>query len=92
MFYEASNNTFKAQELYLELLENTPDDSTTMKRLISLYKNNDMVNDAIAMLNKFLETNQVDEEAWMELCDIYLSRQNFVRAAYCYEEILSINP
>lgn len=57
MFYEAHNNTFKAQELYLEILEGTPEDSATMKRLISLYKNNDMVNDAIAMLNKYLEIN-----------------------------------
>lgn len=77
MFFESSNNIFKAQELYLELLENTPDDAITMKRLISLYKNNDMLNDAIAMMNKYLELNQVDEEAWMELCDIYLSKQNF---------------
>lgn len=51
-----------------------------------------MVNDAIAMLNKYLEINQIDEEAWSELCDIYLSRQNFTRAQYCFEEILSVNP
>lgn len=92
MFFEAHNNTFRAQEMYLEILEGTPEDQATMKRLISLYKNNDMVNDAIAMLNKYLEINQVDEEAWEELCDIYLSRQNFQKAQYCYEEILSINP
>ena len=63
-----------------------------MKRLISLYKNNDLLNDAIAMLNKYLEINQVDEEAWLELCDIYLNRQNFAKAQYCYEEILAVNP
>ena len=44
------------------------------------------------MLNKYLEINQVDEEAWCELCDIYLSRQNFAKAAYCFEEVLSANP
>ena len=27
MFYEAHNNTFKAQELYLEILESTPEDA-----------------------------------------------------------------
>ena len=74
MFYEASNNTFKAQEIYLEIIESTPEDHSTLKRLISLYKNNNMVNDAIAMLNKYLEVNQVDEEAWNELCDMYLQR------------------
>jgi two-component SAPR family response regulator len=45
-----------------------------MKRLISLCRHNDMTNDAIAMLNKYLEINQVDEEAWVELCDMYLAR------------------
>lgn len=92
MMFEASNNTFKAQELYLEILQGTPEDANTMKRLISLYKNNDMVNDAISMLNKYLEINQCDEEAWSELCDIYLNRQNFAKAAYCMEEVLASNP
>ena len=74
MFYEAQGNTFKAQELYLEILEGTPEDNQTMKRLISLYKHNDLMNDAIAMLNKYLQVNQVDDEAWLELCEIYLGR------------------
>ena len=74
MYHEASSNTFKAQEIYLEILESTPEDSATMKRLISLYRYNDMANEAIGMLNKYLEINQVDEEAWHELCDMYLSR------------------
>jgi hypothetical protein len=42
MYYEAQQNTFKAQEIYLEILEGTPEDYFTMKRLISLYRNNDM--------------------------------------------------
>jgi len=64
----------------------------TMKRLIALCRHNDMQNDAIAMLNKYLEINQVDEEAWVELCDMYLARQNFLKAQYCYEELLAANP
>ena len=57
MFYEASNNTFKAQEIYTEILESTPEDGLTTKRLISLFRNNDMLNEAIGMLNKYLEVN-----------------------------------
>jgi len=74
MFYEAKGDIFRAQELYLEILEGTPEDSFTMKRLISLYRNNDSVNDAISMCNKYIEINQVDEEAWSELLDIYLNK------------------
>lgn len=80
MYYEAAGSIFKAQEIYLEILESTPEDSMTLKRLISLCRHNDMQNDAIAMLNKYLELNQIDEEAWMDLCDMYLSRQNFLKA------------
>ena len=51
-----------------------------------------MTNEAIAMLNMYLEVNQVDEEAWMELCDLYLQKQNFVKAQYCFEELIAANP
>ena len=44
------------------------------------------------MMNKYLEINQVDEEAWYEMADMYLSRQNFQKAQYCYEELLAVNP
>ena len=74
MYYEAAGTIFKAQEIYLEILETTPEDSATMKRLISLCRHNDMTNEAIGMLNKYLEINQVDEEAWVELCDMYLAK------------------
>lgn len=70
----------KAQEIYQELLETCPQDAHTVKRLVSLFKNNDLQNDAIFVLNKYLEVNQNDEEAWLELCDMYLSKQNFAKA------------
>ena len=44
------------------------------------------------MLNKYIEVNQEDIEAWMELCDIYLSKQSYAKAIYCFEELLSIHP
>ena len=57
MWYEAQGSSLKAQEIYRELLETCPQDSLTVKRLISLFRNNDMQNDAIFVLNKYLETN-----------------------------------
>lgn len=38
------------------------------------------IGDAINLLNKYLETNQADTEAWNELTDIYLSKQNYEKA------------
>ena len=31
-------------------------------------------------------------EAWLELTDIYLAKLNYVKAAFCYEEVLSMQP
>lgn len=31
-------------------------------------------------------------EAWYELADVYLSKQNYEKAQFCYEEILSNQP
>ena len=36
--------------------------------------------------------NQDDVEAWIELSDIYLSKQNFTKALFCYEEIIANMP
>ena len=33
-----------------------------------------------------------DTEAWMELTDLYISEQDFAKAAYCMEELLLHNP
>ena len=33
-----------------------------------------------------------DFEAWMELCDLYLSQQDYTKAAFCVEELLMSNP
>ncbi len=44
------------------------------------------------MLNRYLETNQQDTEAWLELSDIYLAKQNYSKAMFCYEEILATQP
>lgn len=74
MLHESMHDTMRAQEIYLEILEKTPEDGLTVKRLVSFYRNNDMLSEAITLLNKYLESNQVDEEAWQELCDIYLSK------------------
>jgi cytochrome c-type biogenesis protein CcmH/NrfG len=46
-------------------------------------------NEALIVLNKFVETNQEDAEAWGEMASIYMNKQNYSKAAYCYEEILA---
>ena len=48
--------------------------------------------EAIALLNKFVELNQQDQESWLELADMYHSQQNYAKAIHCYEEIMIRTP
>lgn len=57
-----------------------------------MYRDNDMLNEAITLLNQYLEVNSMDSDAWTELSDIYLTKQNYQKAQFCYDEILSNNP
>jgi len=45
-----------------------------MKRLVALYRDMQWHSEAIGVLNKYVEVNMEDTEAWTELADIYLSR------------------
>ncbi len=43
--------------------------------MVCMYKHNNDVKTAVKILNKYLEVNMVDEDAWLELADIHLSKQ-----------------
>ena len=73
MYHEAIGQGSKAQEIYLELIQSNPSDSATVKRLVALWRDmGGFLKNSIELLNKYLETNQDDSEAWAELADIYL--------------------
>jgi hypothetical protein len=44
---------------------------------VALERDANRLSEAITLLNKYLEVNQQDMEAWLELTDIYLSRLNY---------------
>ena len=80
MLHEALQDHEKAIDIYTELLTVNPNDSQTLKRLVALERDRDHTNEAISLLNKYLEVNMQDTEAWLELTDIYLQKQNYSRA------------
>jgi len=88
-FHEASGDIVKAQDIYLDMIERNPEDNQTIKRLVSLYRDMDMLSQAVTLLNKYLECHQEDFEAWSELGEIYLQKQNYSKALFCYEEVLT---
>jgi tetratricopeptide (TPR) repeat protein len=92
IFFEYSGKFTDAEKVYDSLLETNPLDKLSWKRKVSLLRTTGHIDQAINEMNKYLEVFQDDLEAWEELCDIYLAMQHFVQAAFCYEEILLMNP
>ena len=41
---------------------------------------------------QYLETYQCDAESWFELAEIYLGEHEYEKAAFCFEELIVINP
>lgn len=60
--------------------------------MVAIERDANRTAEAITLLNKYLEVNQQDIEAWLELTDIYLSKLNYSKAQFCYEEILTLQP
>ena len=72
IYYEGKGNLDKASDIYMELLEGSMMDSSTMKRMIAIYRDREMFSECIQMINKYLEVNMNDFDLWLELADIYL--------------------
>ena len=92
MLYEAQYDLQRARDIYNELLAANPSDAQTLKRIVALERDSNKTGEAITLLNKYLEVNQQDVDAWLELTDIYLSKLNYSKAQFCYEEILTLQP
>lgn len=44
--------------------------------------------EAIASLNEYLYDFINDTEAWAELAELYVREMDFIRATFCFEEVL----
>lgn len=44
------------------------------------------------LLVEYLDTYMADKEAWAQLADIYISKQQYSQAAFCLEELLVLEP
>ena len=43
-------------------------------------------------LNNYLEAEPMDEEVWLELAMLYCDRGNYSKSAFCFEELVVLNP
>jgi len=81
-----------AHDILDQILEEDDANSQARKRKIAIYKAQGENINAINQLCKYLEDFMNDGEAWMELCDLYILQQDYVKAAFCCEELILQNP
>jgi len=102
------NNTPKVQKMLATYLESTGDEKTdstldgliaenplnleARKRKIAFLRGEGEKVQAIIELNKYLDENMVDKEAWLELADIYLENLDYPKALYCFEQVILLAP
>ena len=89
---EAMANGGAADSIYEGMIEENFSNLLARKREIALTRDRGEESAAIEKLVKFLEIFQNDGAGWMELGELYASRNNFEEAKFCYEELLTINP
>ncbi|ORX81287.1 TPR-like protein [Anaeromyces robustus] len=93
MIEEAKGNYEKAIEIYNETLKVDEVNEAVHKRLIAVNIANGNRTEAINLLNKYLEVFvSGDEDAWLQLADLYLLENQCQQAAYCIEEVILTNP
>nr|ACO15248.1 Tetratricopeptide repeat protein 35 [Caligus clemensi] len=89
---EAENDLGMVNNVLDKMPEVDDANSQVKKRKIAILKAQGETTKAINELNKYLKVYMHDQESWMELCDLYIQDQDYVKAAFCCEELFLHNP
>ena len=93
MIEEAKGNYEKAIDIYNDALKRDELNEAVHKRLIAVNIANGNREEAIKLLNKYLEIFvSGDEDAWLQLADLYLLENQCQQAAFCIEEVILTDP
>ena len=90
MKYEAFGEFDKAIKIYDELEKQDPTNAAIQKRKIAIYKVKNR-EQAVKHLTSYLQTFAADQDAWMELADLYIEQYEYNKAAFCVEELILSN-
>ncbi|ALC47888.1 CG17556, partial [Drosophila busckii] len=92
MRLEAMEQYDAANELLDNIIEKDQTNAAPRKRKIAILKARGRRMDAIKELNSYLKKFMSDQEAWQELCNLYMGQGDYGKAAFCMEEVLLHNP
>lgn len=89
---EALERYEDANDVYDIILGKDETNTVVRKRKIAVLKALGKTSEAIRELVDYLKKFMSDTEGWMELADLYVSEQDYAKAAYCVEELMLHNP
>ncbi|XP_017481807.1 PREDICTED: ER membrane protein complex subunit 2-like [Rhagoletis zephyria] len=92
MRLEAMQMYDEATDLLDEIIAKDETNAAPRKRKIAILKARGKRTEAIKELNEYLKTFMSDQEAWQELCRLYLAECDYSKAVFCMEEVLLHNP
>ncbi|OQV25122.1 ER membrane protein complex subunit 2 [Hypsibius exemplaris] len=92
MNLEADGKFDDAIRMYEALTKADETDTLSRKRLIAILKTQKKYRDAIEELTDYLKTFQNDQEAWLELVELFCHELDYNKASFCMEEALIHHP
>lgn len=81
-----------ALSVYDNMIKKDESNSVLYKRKIAILIASRRNTDAIRELTEYLKKWMNDQEAWLELCDLYIQEQDYAKAAFCVEELILTSP
>nr|CAG4635036.1 EOG090X0CGE [Alona affinis] len=88
MMYEAMERYDDALDILDSIIKKDETNAAPRKRKITIFKSQGMIIEAIKELTDYLKVFMADQEAWMELSDLYISQQDWNKASFCVEELI----
>ncbi|XP_017762568.1 PREDICTED: ER membrane protein complex subunit 2-like isoform X2 [Eufriesea mexicana] len=92
MYLEAVEMYDYALQILDSIIKRDETNAAPRKRRIAILKAKGRIPEAIKELTEYLKKFMSDQEAWHELCDLYLQEQEYSKAAFCMEELILHNP
>lgn len=92
MSYERSGDPEEAIRRYTEMIDADETNAGARKRIIAILISQGKSVEAIKELCQYLQIFMNDQEAWKELCELYMLEQDYQKAIFCMEELLLSHP
>ncbi|OLL25256.1 TPR repeat protein oca3 [Neolecta irregularis DAH-3] len=92
MTLEAQGKTLEALKFYEKCLEEDSTNIAIMKRKEAVFKSAGRTGDSIKLIISILDSFPTDSESWSELAELYISIDLMTQAAFCFEELIVLNP